>query len=373
MAHDFWKGNSRKNFAIQGHPPLGSYEYDFIRGLPPTLPPGYRPTVKSKKKNDVAMAYDSLGSVENVSSTDFDAASRWMSNLAEQVAFTIKTNKDALNEQDQEAWAGLWKRWLLLGTKVKQDNTIEKLKSTPNAVETMLPGLFPSRKLSRGVMSDETALEYQRLLHEAIVLYQAFRRKGLTQVAIPYMGDLVVMLRTLPPALTLTQMVTRLREAARGGDRLLDQNTAWWQWKRRSDTTGLRRAIDAARELADKFEKSSKIKGQGGSREKGSFAYDLFLQAVTKIPIEAAGLYGIEEGLTGARAELSEGKQPAPGMKGDLVTLAVAAVLGFIGYKWWTRPQTKIIVESFRPGYNPEDFEVEEPQTDFFAERINEP
>jgi hypothetical protein len=363
MALDFWKGRTKKNFAIQGHPPLGSYEYDFIRGLPPTLPPKYK---RRTRKSDAARIYDSLGSIENVSATDFDAASRWMNNLAEQVAYTTKTHKDALDEHDLATWSSLWKRWLLLSSRVKTDS--EKAPSTFN-----LPALYPSMRLSRGVMSDTTKREYDKLLSEAMGLYRAFRRKGLSQVAIPYMGDMVVMLRTLPSELTLTQMVTRMREAARGGDRLLDENTAWWQWRRRSDTSGLRRAISAALDLSDKFEKSSKLKGQGGPREKESFAYDLFLQAVTRIPIEAAQLYGIEEAPTGVEANTQGARPVAHNVKADLVTIAIAAVLGYIGYKWWTKPQMKIVVESFRPGYNPEEFESDQVSYDEWQERIDHP
>ena len=80
----------------------------------------------------------------------------------------------------------------------------------------------------------------------------------MSQVAVPYMGDLVVLLRTLPAELTLPEMVARLRDAAQVGERLLDQNTAWWQWRKRDDTRGLRRAADDAAKLADDLESPSR-------------------------------------------------------------------------------------------------------------------
>jgi hypothetical protein len=256
-----------------------------------------------------------------------------MSNFAEQVNYTSKVHKTAFDQREIAAWVSLWKRWLLICSKIKQEG------------------------LSN--MTDPTKAEYDKLLDESIVLYKHFRKLGMSQVAIPYMGDLVVMLRTLPPELTLKQMAQRLREGIRAGERLLDENTAWWQWKLRSDTSGLLRAIDAARNLASKFESTSKDKRQQGPREKGTFAYDLFLQALTRIPIEAAGLYGIEETLKTARAEaIDEGKRQKKFMEMDLVTLGVIAGLGYIGFKWWTRPQTTIVVNSLKPGYYPEEQEI---------------
>jgi hypothetical protein len=360
VARDFWLGKSNKNFAIQGHPPAGSYQYDFIRGLPETRAPALprkepAPPLKNKKSSAKAV-YDSLGSVATVSDTDFDAACRWMTNLAEQV--TAKGNKKFLAGSDLDAWADLWKRWLLLGSKVKTDNTPATLKSLPSSplMISALPLLYMARKLSSGVMREETKREYDDLLREAFGLYTSFRLKGLGQVAIPYMSDIVVMLKTLPGYLTLKEMVVRLREAARAADRLLDENTVWWQWKTRGDTGGLRRAIGAALDLADKFEKTSKIKGQEGGREKGSFAYDLFLAALTKMPIEAAALYQIEESIKAIQEKttLPNGQEQPRNPKADLMTLGIFGVLGYISYKWWTKPQTKIIVESFKPGYYPD-------------------
>lgn len=350
MARDFIKGHSHRNFRIEGTPPLNSYQYDFVRGLPDTTPPQFP---RKRKTSDAQKVYDTLGSVDSVSATDFDAATRWMNNFAEQVAYTLKVHKDALDPHDLDVWTALWKRWLLLGARVKQDN---ELGAPPSSV---LPNLLPSMRLSRGVMNPGTKLEYDKLLNESIDLYRDFRRKGLSQVAIPYMGDLVVMLRTLPSTLTLAQMVTRMREASRAGERLLDENTAWWQWRGRADAGGLRRAIAAARELASKFEQTSKLRGQKGPREKGSFAYDLFLRAVTRIPIEAAGLYGIEETLATVRAELKDGiEHRTRSIKADLVTATVIAVLGYMSYKWWTKPQAKLIVEPFKGDYHPEVFDI---------------
>jgi hypothetical protein len=335
MSFDILRGRTKHNFAIKEHPPIGSYEYDFIRGLPQTKAPEYP---QPRKRTDAERAYDVLGSVDTVSNTDFDAAQRWMSNFAEQVNYTSKVHKNAFDQREIAAWVSLWKRWLLICAKVKQD------------------GMSPNAKN-----------EYEKLLNESLVLYKHFRRLGMSQVAIPYMGDLVVMLRTLPPELTLKQMAMRLREGIKAGERLLDENTAWWQWKLRTDTAGLLRAIDAARSLASKFESTSKDKKQQGPREKGSFAYDLFLQALTRIPIEAAGLYGIEETLRTAKAEFKDNlKDNAQKTSFDLITLGVVAGLGYIGYKWWTRPQTTIVVSSLKPGYYPKEADTgrDDPEED---------
>jgi hypothetical protein len=370
MARDFWLGKSKKNFAIQGHPPAGSYEYDFIRGLPITRAPELP---RRAKKSEAEAVYDSLGSVMSVSDNDFEAACRWMTNLAEQV--TAKSSKKFLDEQDLAAWSDFWKRWLLFGAKVKTDNTPASLKppaTNPMAVSTTLPLSYMARKLSSGMMSETTKEEYDRLMHEAFGLYRSFRVKGLVRVAIPYMGDIVVMLKTLPSALTLRQMVMRLREAAKAGDRLLDENTPWWLWKAAGTTGGLRRAISAALDLADKFENTAKLKGQRDPREKGSFAYDLFLQAIIKIPIEAAALYQVEETIKSIKdGPVVVGEKPTRNTKADLVTLGMFGVLGYFGWKWWTRPQTRMIVESFKPGYHSGVDDTNE--DDFDDERHEEP
>jgi hypothetical protein len=231
-----------------------------------------------------------------------------------------------------------------------------------STLEVALPPIYFARMLKKGIMSDDTKQAYDSLLSESLGLYRHFRTKGLSQVAIPYMGDLVVMLRTLPPELTLRQMVVRLREAARAGDRLLDENTAWWQWKRRSDSGPLVRSVLAARTLADTFERTTSDKLQQGPREKGSFAYDLFLQAATRIPIEAAGLYGIEETTRTATAEAKdEALKQSSKIKFDLTMAGILAGLGYVGYRWWSRPQTRLVVESFKPGYNP-DYKQNEPE-----------
>ena len=354
MARDFWNGKSKKNFAIQGHPPMGSYEYDFIRGLPPTRAPELP---RKRKASEAKAVYDSLGSVTTVSDTDFDAACRWLTNLAEQI--TAKTSKKFLDVSDLDAWNDFWKRWLVLGAKVKEDNkseTLAKLFTNPTVRDSQLsalPAHYNSRKLSVGIMSESTKAEYDKLLNEAFELYHIFRIKGLPQVAIPYMSDIVVMLKTLPPTLTLRQMVMRMREAARAGDRLLDENTPWCAWKRRGDTRDLRRAISAALDLADKFETTARLKNQRDQREKGSFAYDLFLQAVTKIPIEASALYQVEESIKAIKdGPVAEVTPQVKSAKSDILALGIFGVLGYFGWKWWTKPQTRLVVESFKPGYH---------------------
>ena len=223
------------------------------------------------------------------------------------------------------------------------------------------PLLWASRRLyataqgSLALMSTENKRELDRLLHEAWGLYQEFRRLGMSQVAVPYMGDLVVLLRTLPAELTLPEMVARLRAAAQVGERLLDQNTAWWQWRKRDDTRGLRRAADDASKLADDLESVAKTHPGAGTRDRGAPIYAKVVRTVAKVYVEAAGLYGIEETARTARAEAWDDARRIPGKFASTTgwLLALAGV-GYLGIRWLTKDKTVVVVESQKMGYHPD-------------------
>ena len=185
-----------------------------------------------------------------IGNSDWDAAVRWVNNLATNVDYTRKVHGEAvLSPAEVAKWTDFWRRWLLFGRKVETVKTQMRDEGLAAKVLSVTsPLLWASRRLyataqgSLALMSTENKRELDRLLHEAWGLYQEFRRLGMSQVAVPYMGDLVVLLRTLPAEVTLPEMVARLRAAAQVGARLLDQNTAWWQWRKRDDTRGLTRA-----------------------------------------------------------------------------------------------------------------------------------
>ena len=150
------------------------------------------------------------------------------------------------------------------------------------------------------LMLKENKAQLDGLLHESKKLHDKFTAKGMAMVTVPYMGELVLLLRQMPKKLTASQMHAKLEAGIECGEKLLDENTAWWQWRKRSDTRPLVAAIAAARKASGIFAQSRKA---SDTYQPGNPAYDEFLRRLTKIWIEAAGLYGIVETKKTAEAE----------------------------------------------------------------------
>lgn len=352
MAYDLFRGRTRANHAISGHPPIDSYQWDFVRGIPKAS--------KQKKPRRQSSSADmgakaSLWPPEiklyEISPTDFDAAKRWMANIAENVKYHRKVHGDKiLTMEDEELWGALWRRWLLFGNKLKE---LAQNKSLMNKIiaNTMpilhLSRLFAVHALDIGMMSEDNKREFDAILHTAQSLQKRFELLGMGQVPVPYMGELVMMIRQLPPQLTLQDMATRLRATAKVGSRLLDENTPWWQWKVRPESAGLRRATSAAEKLAEDLTSVSKLPEGQGLRERDTPVYQRFLRTVSLVYIEAAGLYGIEETKATARAELHEAGLNAPrdATKMALWILFVAGV-GYLGIRLLTRSKQIVIIEA---------------------------
>jgi len=202
-------------------------------------------------------------------------------------------------------------------------------------------------------MSAENKRELDKLLHEAWELYKRFRLFGMSQVAIPYMGDLVVVLRTMPRDMSLGDMVTRLRDGAKVGERLLDKNTSWWQWRKRDDSRGLVRAISEASKLADDIESVARTRPGQGLRDSGAPIYQHFVRVLTRIYIEAAGLYGVAETSATAAAEVKDEVRKMPEKMGySLLGLAAALGVGYVGLRWLTAPKQTIVAQSENQGYH---------------------
>ena len=98
-----------------------------------------------------------------------------------------------------------------------------------------------------------------------------------------------------------------------------------------------------ARTAANLFSRSS----NNETYRPGSPVYDEFLRRLTKIYIEAAGLYGIVETQQTAAAEaLDEGRQAAHALPGHFMWWVIAAGAGYAGILWFTRSRpTQIIVK----------------------------
>jgi hypothetical protein len=296
-----------------------------------------------------------------ISHSDWNAATRWMANLAENVAYTRKVHGEkVLPSSEALRFNDLWRRWLLFGNKIETvKRQLEDESLASKILSVTVPGLWASRLLyatakgSLALMSADNKRELDRLLKEAWELYKRFRLMGLSQVAIPYMGDLIVILRTLPPEMTLSDMATRLRDGAKVGERLIDTNTAWWQWRKRDETKGVRRAIDDAKKLAGEIEIVARTPPGQGLRDQDTPIYRQFLRTLAKIYIEAAGLYGVEETKRTAKAEFKDDVAKTPERFGySILGLLAAMGVGYVSLRWLTTPRNTFVVSSEEPGYH---------------------
>jgi len=366
MAYDLFRGRTRANHAISGHPPIDSYQWDFVRGIPSEAKQKKRSRPTASNMGAKVSVWPPKFKLYEISSTDFDAAKRWMANIAENVKYHRKVHGDKiLTTEDEELWGDLWRRWLLFGNKLKE------LASNKGLMNKVIAATIPALHLSRlfavhalniGMMSEDNKREFDALLHTAQSLQKRFELLGMGQVPVPYMGELVLMIRQMPAQLTLQDMVTRLRSTAKVGSRLLDENTAWWQWKVRPESAGLRSATAAAEKLADELAAVSRLPEGQGLRERDTPVYQRFMRTMSLVYIEAAKLYGIEETKTTARAELHEAGLNAPknATKMALWILFVAGV-GYLGIRLLARNKQIVIVEaprhndhtSYRPGDHP--------------------
>jgi hypothetical protein len=117
---------------------------------------------------------------------------------------------------------------------------------------------------------------------------------------------------------------------------MLDQNTAWWQWRKRDDSRGLAKAIEDARAAASLFARSR----SSDVYEPGSPVYDEFLRRLTKIYIEAAGLYGLVETKRTSVAEaMDKAREVTKKDTSHLLWLLISAGVGYLGLRWISRPR----------------------------------
>ena len=377
MSRDITRGSTPKNFAIQGHPPIYSHEYVMAGGgyvEPAFAPPPRRWHPETSKPSSSGAATVTEPRIPEktglhlyeISNSDWDAATRFVANLAENVRYTRQVHGDRVLSADEIArWNGFWQKWLLFANKMggvskklEDESLAAKILAATSPVLWASRTLFATAQGSLALMSVENKRELDGLLAEAWKLYERFRLLGMSQVAVPYMGELVVVLRTLPKEITLAEMATRLRDGARAGERLLDANTAWWQWRKRDETRGLRAAINDARELAGEIERVAGTDAGRGLRDAGTPIYRHFTRILAKIYVEAAGLYGVEETRASARAAAKDEAHKGPERAGMSLGWLIATLgAGYVSLRWLTTP--KIVVGNDHPGYHPEDATAE--------------
>ena len=243
--------------------------------------------------------------------SDLDAADRWVTRLWENIKYARKVHGDRiLSKSDVDEWEAFVRRWNPFRDSF--DKHAERLWEPAN------------KKILNG------------LLDESYRLHDRFVFKGMPMVPVPYMGELVMLLRQMPKVMRTSDMRSKLEASIKCGNRLLDQDTAWWQWRKRSDSQGLSSAIEDARSASRLFARSKNAE----TYEPGSPVYDEFLRRLTKIYLEAAGLYGIVETKKTAAAEAMD--KAVDGGKREsshLLWLLVSAGVGYLGLRWISRPK----------------------------------
>jgi len=253
-------------------------------------------------------------SVYKVSFSDADAGERWMEAVDRSVRQARSVHKDKiLSAADEREWDELLARWRPL---------IYDLRAIPGSPAAMLPS---------------AKRRFDEIMNASKVLHDRFIKKGMSKVPVPYAGELLVILRNTPKRLTAAEMSARLAAGARCGEKMLDANTAWYSWMVSRDHVPLERAIESAKVASATYARSA---GSPATYSSGDPAYDEFLRRLAKIWVEAAGLYGIEETLKTASAELKDDvrKMPERAAGISLFVLALAG-LGYLGLTWLARPR----------------------------------
>jgi hypothetical protein len=249
--------------------------------------------------------------------TELDAADRWVKRLYENIRYARQIHGDkVLSAADVVEWDSFAARWKEFRDSLKDH--------------------------AERLVLKENKAQLDSLLHESKKLHDRFAAKGMPMIPVPYMGELVLLLRKMPKRLTAAEMRSKLEAGISCGEHMLDENTAWWQWRKRDDTRPLNAALAAARTASGIFARSSKA---SDAYQPGSPAYDEFLRRLTKIWIEAAGLYGIVETKVTAAAEaLDSARQAGDKTEKNLLWLLLLAGAGYLGLRWITRDKGATVV-----------------------------
>jgi hypothetical protein len=248
-----------------------------------------------------------MGSDEKVSFTEIDAAHRYLNTLHRSIAYTRQIHGDKiLSKSDVAAWEEFISRW----------------------------NPFNDRMTTLGVlfMSDADKRLFHSFMAEANKLYLSYTAKGMSTIPVPYAAELVQLLRTMPKQITASQMYGKLVAGIQCGDKLLDDKTPWYAWKKSGDTKPLAVAVDSAKAMSAILTRSKSAKETYSA---GDPIYDEFLRRLTRIWIEAAGLYGITETQKSADARLKDDLRKGPAdTKSNIIWLLVTAGVSYLGLKW---------------------------------------
>jgi hypothetical protein len=290
-------GQDGRDFGRGAPPPKGSLEYIAVGSMwtpePPPNPRRGQATMRGEEKS--------------VSFTEIDASDRWLNTLHRSLVYARKVHGDKIITQtDVATWDEFISRW------------------NPYRDRMGIIGIL--------FMSDIDKKLFHSLMNESHKLYLGFTAKGMATIPVPYAAELVTLLRTMPKQLTPTQMYAKLIAGIHCGDKLLDDKTPWYAWKKSGDTKPLAIAVDRAKAMGSILSRSKSAKETYGSDDP---VYDEFLRRLTLIWIEAAGLYGIEETKKTAKAEAADkARDKLKQTPGNLIWLLLTAGVGYLGLKW---------------------------------------
>lgn len=299
-------GKKGRDYGRGAPPPKGSIEWiavgDMWQADPPRAP-------------SPAATSQSGFQVYEISFTELNAANNWLNQIANSLSYAVKVHGGkVISKDDIDGWNRFMSRW--------------------NGFYTDLDS-----KLTLNMMSKDNKKRFDTFLKEAKVLNDGYVKKGMAQVPVPYAGELVMLLRTMPKTITAEGMHGKLQAGIRCGKQLLDANTPWWKWRVRDDSHGLVLAIEKARKASDIMARSL---GDTTTYSPGDPVYDNFLKVLALIWIEASGLYGIEETYRAAKAEaIDAGLAGGKSATSMILWLLATAGVGYLGVKWVLhRPST---------------------------------
>lgn len=292
-----------RNFARGAPPPPGSIEYVAVGDM-------FDPEIAARKYR--AARSQSGYQVYEISFTDLDAAENYVAAIDRSVKQARRSHGDRiLSRQDEKSWDDLATRFRMFAADMH-----------------MVPG-------SPAMMQKENKKLFDELVNGAHRLAEGFERRGMSPVPVPYAGELLLLLRSMPKKMSAADMRSKLLAGARCGDRMLDENTTWWGWIGGRDHLPLKRAVADAQSASDLYGRS---RSAGTKYGPGSPVYDEFLRRLTRIWIEAAGLYGIRTTGDTARAALKDDVRKMPATASTyLVGLLALAGVGYLGAGWLVR------------------------------------
>jgi hypothetical protein len=303
-------GKRGRDFGRGAPPPPGSIEYVAVGDM-------WDPEVYARQMRADRPAPSSSGldvKLYEISFGDLDAAENYVASVDRAVKQARRVGGDKiLSRDDERSWDGFMSRWRPFAADMR-----------------LVPG-------SPSMMLEQNKRAFDLLVSEARAQHDRLARKGMSEVPVPYAGELLLLLRQMPKKLTAAQMSAKLRAGVKCGDRLLDEHTTWFDWVASRDHLGLRDAVADAGRAADIYGRS---RTSSATYSPGDPAYDEFLRRLTKIWIEASGLYGMRQTQSTASAELKDKLRELPQTSAlYFAGLVAAAGAAYLGVGWLMRPR----------------------------------